>query len=242
MAAPLTTTSYAILGLLAVKPWTTYELAQQMQRALGQFWPRAESKLYEEPKKLVAHGLAKASSDAVGRRPRTVYSITPKGRRALAAWVPTPGDGPVLEFEQLVKVFFAEHGSKADLLRTIADAKRWSDEQFRAAAGISEGYLEGSGPFPERLPWLVLAGRFLTDFLVMVDQWSEWAAQVVEEWPDDLAAAEPDWSALTAMAAATATHLHQDEMAASRVASTAAARSLAHGRGKTMGRSTPASR
>ena len=36
---PLTTTSYAILGLLAVKPWTTYELAQQMRRALGQFWP-----------------------------------------------------------------------------------------------------------------------------------------------------------------------------------------------------------
>ena len=117
---PLTTTSYAILGLLAVKPWTTYELAQQMQRALGQFWPRAESKLYEEPKKLVAHGLARSSSDMVGKRPRTVYSITPKGRRALEAWVPTPGEGPVLEFEQLVKVFFAEHGTKDDLLATIS--------------------------------------------------------------------------------------------------------------------------
>src|SRR6476659_4673308 len=100
MAAPLTTTSYAILGLLAIKPWTTYELAQQMQRALGQFWPRAESKLYEEPKKLVAHGLARASSEMVGKRPRTIYTITAKGRRAMAAWVPAPstGDGPVLEF------------------------------------------------------------------------------------------------------------------------------------------------
>ena len=42
MAAPskhLTTTSYAILGLLSLRPWTTYELAEQMQRALGQFWP-----------------------------------------------------------------------------------------------------------------------------------------------------------------------------------------------------------
>ena len=45
--AALTSTSYAILGLLAVKPWTTYELAQQMDRALGRFWPRAESRLYE---------------------------------------------------------------------------------------------------------------------------------------------------------------------------------------------------
>ena len=130
MAAPLTTTSYAILGLLAIKPWTTYELAQQMQRALGQFWPRAESKLYEEPKKLVAHGLARASSEMVGKRPRTVYSITPKGRRALEAWVPTPGAGPVLEFEQLIKVFFAEHGTKADLLDTIAGTRAWSDQRF----------------------------------------------------------------------------------------------------------------
>src|SRR5438093_8363466 len=127
MGAPtLTPTSYAILGLLAVKPWTTYELAQQMDRALGRFWPRAESKLYEEPKKLVAHGLARASSEMVGKRGRTVYSITAKGRRALAKWVPTPGEGPTLEFEQLIKVFFAEHGTKADLLATLAGVREWN--------------------------------------------------------------------------------------------------------------------
>ena len=62
-ARSLTSTSYAILGLLSLRPWTTYELAQQMQRALGQFWPRAESKLYEEPKKLVEHGLATATAE-----------------------------------------------------------------------------------------------------------------------------------------------------------------------------------
>src|SRR6478752_1651006 len=134
---PLTTTSYAILGLLAVKPWTTYELAQQMQRALGQFWPRAESKLYEEPKKLVAHGLARATSEMVGKRPRTVYSITAKGRRAMAAWVPSPSAGPVLEFEALIKVFYAEHGTKADLLETIASVRRWTENQFEVTDGIS---------------------------------------------------------------------------------------------------------
>jgi DNA-binding PadR family transcriptional regulator len=99
----LTTTSYAILGLLAIQPWSTYELAQQMERSLGRVWPRAQSKLYEEPKKLVAHGLAKASVEQVGQRPRTRYAITPKGRRALATWLREPGAGPVLEFEQLLK-------------------------------------------------------------------------------------------------------------------------------------------
>lgn len=209
MAAPLTTTSYAILGLLAIKPWTTYELAQQMQRALGQFWPRAESKLYEEPKKLVAHGLARASSEMVGKRPRTLYTITAKGRRAIAAWVPAPGGGPVLEFEQLIKVFFAEHGTKADLLATIASARRWSDERFSASAGISQGYLDGQGPFPERLPWLILAGQFLTEFMLAVERWADWATELVETWPDDLDAAEPDWATLAAMTALTDAHVAQ---------------------------------
>ncbi len=80
---PLTSTSYAILGLLSLRPWTTYELAQQMQRALGQFWPRAESKLYEEPKKLVEHGLGRrrpSSTSASAPAPCTP-SPPPAGRR-----------------------------------------------------------------------------------------------------------------------------------------------------------------
>jgi PadR family transcriptional regulator, regulatory protein AphA len=83
----LTTTSYAILGLLAVKSWTTHELVQQVDRSLRRIWPRAQSRLYEEPKKLVAHGLARAEDDPVGRRRRTRYTITRRGRTVLAAWL-----------------------------------------------------------------------------------------------------------------------------------------------------------
>jgi PadR family transcriptional regulator, regulatory protein AphA len=207
MAAPLTTTSYAILGLLAIKPWTTYELAQQMQRALGQFWPRAESKLYEEPKKLVTHGLARASSEMVGKRPRTIYTITAKGRRAMAAWVPAPGAGPSLEFEQLIKVFFAEHGTKEDLLATIAGARQWADDRFVASRDIAQGYLEGRGPFPERLPWIILAGQFLTEFTAAVERWADWASGIVEAWPDDVTSAEPHWPTLETMQATTDAHV-----------------------------------
>src|SRR5918998_1658963 len=53
----LSTTSYAVLGLLGVRPWSTYELADQMSRALRWFWPRAQSNLYEAPKRLAAQGL-----------------------------------------------------------------------------------------------------------------------------------------------------------------------------------------
>jgi PadR family transcriptional regulator, regulatory protein AphA len=41
----LTTTSYVILGHLALRSWSTYELAQQMKRSTRHYWPRAESKI-----------------------------------------------------------------------------------------------------------------------------------------------------------------------------------------------------
>ena len=199
-ARPLTSTSYAILGLLSLRPWTTYELAQQMQRALGQFWPRAESKLYEEPKKLVQHGLAKATVEHVGKRPRTVYAITPAGRKALRAWMPTPSEGPVIEFEALVKVFFAEHGTKADLLTAIESAHAWVERRYEESTGISRGYLDGDGPFPERLPWIILCGRFLEEMIDAVERWAVWATATVEGWPDDVSSAEADLDTLEAMA------------------------------------------
>src|SRR5919202_6236966 len=96
-----TTTSYAVLGMLSVRSWTTYELAKQVQRSLNWFWPRAERRLYEEPKSLVADGLATAVKEFTGARPRTVYGITAAGRVALATWLSTPSAPLTTESEAL---------------------------------------------------------------------------------------------------------------------------------------------
>ena len=211
MASELTTTSYAILGLLATRSWTTYELARQMGRALGSFWPRAESKLYEEPKKLVARGLARATKEKVGKRPRTVYSITPAGRSALQAWMPTASAGPVLEFEGLVKVFFAEHGTRSDLLATIERVRARVEDRAAGGVAITREYLDGKGPFPERLPWLVVTGKFLDEIEDAVLRWVEWAESVIEEWPEDVRGATPDWDTLAGMAARNESVVRQAE-------------------------------
>jgi PadR family transcriptional regulator AphA len=196
----LSTTSYAILGLLAVRPWSTYELTRQMDRSLGRFWPRAQSKLYEEPKKLIAHGLAEAEQELVGRRPRTVYSITAAGRSALADWLGMPGAGPVLEFEQLLQVFFAENGSKGEALATLAAARAWASERNQENLAMAEAYVAGEGPFQERAAQNMLAGRFLTDYYRMVADWADWAAHQVDGWPDDPRRAEPDRAQLEEIA------------------------------------------
>jgi DNA-binding PadR family transcriptional regulator len=189
---PLTTTSFAVLGLLSIKPWSSYELTQQMDRSLGRIWPRAVSKLYEEPKKLVDHGYARATTERNGRRARTVYSITARGRRALASWLQEPGEGPVLEYEQLLKVFFAENGTKADVLSTLAAAQRWAMARCAESLAVGERYYEGDGPFPERLAELQLTSRFITDFYLLVLGWAGWAASIVETWPDDPRRADHD--------------------------------------------------
>lgn len=185
-APTMTTTSYAILGLLAVKPWTTHELVLQVDRSMRRIWPRAQSKLYEEPKKLVAHGFARAADDSVGRRRRTRYTITAKGRRALAAWLQQPGDGPVLEFEQLLKITFSDSGTKADIIANLDATRAWVLDQNEENLATGRAYLEGRGLFPQRAALNQLGGRFLTEFYVTVARWVEWASDIVKDWPDDV--------------------------------------------------------
>jgi PadR family transcriptional regulator, regulatory protein AphA len=192
----LTTTSYAILSLLGLRSWSSYELTQQMGRSLGRIWPRAESKIYEEPKKLEALGLARATRETVGERPRTVWTITPAGRRALTKWMSRSATGPVLEWEQLVKLFFAEHGSKADALARIDEAHAWAVERNEDNLRTGRAYLAGEAEFQERVAVNMLSGGFLTEHYRMVAEWARWARAVVETWPDDPAEATPDRAAM----------------------------------------------
>ncbi|HET6297503.1 MAG TPA: PadR family transcriptional regulator [Kribbella sp.] len=191
-ADELNTTSFAMLGMLAIRPWSTYELAKHLDRSLRPLWPRARSNLFNEPKKLVVHGLAVAAEEAVGRRPRTVYTITPAGRRALREWLGTPGEGPVLEFEQLLKVFFSDQGSKTDALTAVATIKDWAHDRNAQNIAVARAYLAGTGPFPDRAAVLSVVGQFHTDFADMVSKWADWATTTIEAWPDDPSRAEPD--------------------------------------------------
>jgi DNA-binding PadR family transcriptional regulator len=185
----LTTTSHAILGLLAIRSWSTYELTRQMEWSLGRFWPRAKSKLYEEPKKLERLGLASSRTETVGRRRRTVYTITAKGRRALATWQSEPSDGMALEAEPLLRMFLADQGTRDDALATLAAARAWAEERNEGNLVAGRAFLDGSPEFAARAAPTMLVGAFLTDFYKLVADWADWAGEQVADWPDDPAQA-----------------------------------------------------
>jgi DNA-binding PadR family transcriptional regulator len=177
-----TTTSYAILCLLAVRNWTAYELAQQMDRSVGSMWPRAESVVYEEPKRLVALGLATATATFTGKRASTTYGITAKGRRALRRWLAQPGAGPATEFEGLLKVAFADHGSLEGLRTNLQAIRQLAETDLADTARRFSEYAETGGPFPDRLPIIALAAEYFRLQSEALLRWVDWAERATRGW------------------------------------------------------------
>jgi DNA-binding PadR family transcriptional regulator len=181
----LSVTSAALLGLLSLRPWTTYELAKQAQRSLQWFWPRAERKLYDEPKKLVQQGYAAAEATSTGRRRSTVYSITPAGRKALRRWLgDEPDSPPTFEIEQLVRVFFADQGTPAQLRDTIARAGAQASDALADLGSIVAAAAPDDATLRQRDAVSALGLRLVYELHRTIEQWAEWAAEVVEDWDD----------------------------------------------------------
>jgi len=178
----LTVTSFAILGLLAIRPWRSYDLATQVQRSQSHIWPRAESNLYAESKRLVASGHAAADVERLGKRQRTVYSITPLGRRALRDWLANAGGETRFESEALLKIYFGDQGSKTELVKSVRAIGTAAQEQKDRLLKIASEYRAGSGPFPERLHVGVLAMDLVWSQLEATTAWAQRAEAEVSGW------------------------------------------------------------
>jgi DNA-binding PadR family transcriptional regulator len=179
----LPTTAYAILGMLSLRPWTAYELTRQLRRSLDLCWPKAESVLYDEPKRLVRHGLATAREEPAGRRTRTVYEITGQGRKVLGAWLATAPAPPRFESEPLLRLLYADQGSKQDVLGSVAALRGWTTATAAATLDQARGYLDDGGPFPDRLHIIALFGSYYVDVLEASRRWADLAEAEIESWP-----------------------------------------------------------
>jgi DNA-binding PadR family transcriptional regulator len=130
----LTTTSYAVMSLLALLGEATpYELKQALERSIQNFWPVPHTTFYEEPARLARAGYLTASQEQSGRR-RKRYALTDIGRAALRAWADAPGAPPSqYRDEAMLKVF-----AGADPQAAFAGRLDW----HRAKLAELEGYME----------------------------------------------------------------------------------------------------
>jgi DNA-binding PadR family transcriptional regulator len=202
-ASPAT---YGLLGLLAVRSWTGYELTRQVRRSLRFVWSVSDGHLYREQKRLVDLGWASVSEESAGLRSRKRYAITPAGRTALEAWLDSEPEEPHFQIEGVLRIFFGDMASPGVLVaaaeQTAGATRAMLDEMCEFAAD----YLEDGGPlsmleagvsgpgdvrrefrgrpmYVERLHAVALAIDVTTRMLATLEECSRHIAFEVAHWP-----------------------------------------------------------
>ena len=144
----LTPTSFIVLGLIELSGEATpYELKQAVRGSLANFWSIQHAQLYSEPERLAKGGYLRERRERSGRRRRR-YSLTARGRRALAEWRDAPTDRlSELRDPALLKLFFGADPSA--LAEVQLEAHRRKLAEYEALERLGGG----RGP---RGPWLAL--------------------------------------------------------------------------------------
>lgn len=185
MGLKRTTSSNALLGLLALRSWTAYELTRQVQRALRRVWPRSEATIYAEIGRLADHGLARATQEQVNGRTRTSYEITDAGRDAVAAWLrddePAP---PQVQIEQVLRVFLADVGTIDDLRRSLDVTREQVTELVRESEPVVREYAGPDAPYPRRAHLDALFVHFMVGFHRHVLSWCDDVEAELDTWDD----------------------------------------------------------
>lgn len=197
--------TFGLLGMLAVRPWTSYELTRQVRRSLRFMWQTSEGHLYREQGRLVKLGWARVEEEPVGRRMRKRYSITKEGRKALAEWLSTEPQEPILQIEGIMRTFFADQGSPAQLVASMEATSRQARAMLEEMLGFVDEYLEEGGPmsmieagrsgpdlgreefrgrlmYPERLHVVSVSIDVITQLLETIDRFFAAAADEVSSW------------------------------------------------------------
>ena len=181
---PLTPTSYALLGQLAWGEATTYELVKAMGRNLRYMWPRAESRIYDEAKRLTAAGLAVAHKGRTGRRRSTTYAITDAGRAALRDWLATPPEGISLEHGPLLRTLLGREGRREDLLAAAAATREHADTMLAIGTQVADEYLAGEHPQQEEVHLRALTFDYLYRWAHLNREWADRTEAELRRWRD----------------------------------------------------------
>jgi DNA-binding PadR family transcriptional regulator len=178
------TTGNALLGLLALrKEWTTWELTTQLRRNMRFFWPRAESRIFDEARALVTRGLTRDRQTFTGKRATTSYAISPAGRKALKSWLATPPKPTALECEGLLRVFLGDLGTVDEMRVAIDQVRRDGQAILDVGRVVGPEYLAGTAPFQDQLHERAFVLDFLSHHARMLIDWADRTDAVLDQWP-----------------------------------------------------------
>ncbi|MFI9505328.1 PadR family transcriptional regulator [Nocardia sp. NPDC052566] len=166
----------ALLGMLADRPASGYDLLQRFKTSLANVWPATQSQIYTELTKLADTGLIVVREE--GARGRKEYALTDEGRTQLREWLTETKPKRVQRNEMLLRVFF---------LGVVSQAQ--ARDYF---TGIETGTAKAQAELAEleaRIEWddddFSLYGRIAMEwgqrFYAMNQQWAQWALDEMAE-------------------------------------------------------------
>jgi PadR family transcriptional regulator, regulatory protein AphA len=103
---------HALLGMLAVRPGTGYELAQRFDTSMSNAWHASHSQIYPELARLQEAGMVEVVGEGA-RRSRT-YAVTEGGREELRDWMLNTEPNRAQRNETTVRWFLLELLDPAD--------------------------------------------------------------------------------------------------------------------------------
>lgn len=169
---------------LAERPGTGYEISRQFDRSIGHFWSATHQQIYRTLKRLLADGLVGFETVAQDGRPdKKVYTLSEKGREALAEWAASPTTLPPLHSDLGVKIRAAAYSDLAAILGEIKAHRDQHLSQLKVFREWSADYY----PDPAALRgsklhrYLVLRGG-----IRMEEMFLEWCDEVIEALQRDL--------------------------------------------------------
>ena len=159
--------SYVVLTLVGRGGATAPELAEMMVRGRI-YWTAPRSQWYAEPKKLAASGHLKATQEPGRTGPRTRYTLTAKGRKAVASWVRTPVGLPKIQHEALVRVLAVDLADDpADVLEGLLPMR----EELAETRAFVERAREIAATVPGRGERLLVQHRMADGVLDAFERW-----------------------------------------------------------------------
>jgi DNA-binding PadR family transcriptional regulator len=179
----LSATGKVILGMLAARPRSGYEIKQLVDNTARFFWAASYGQIYPELKRLEKDGLISGSDSANGERQRTTYKLTAAGKRAAREWIDRPPQVIELRDEGLLELFFAgsiEPARAPEIARERAASAAASAAQLRAIEEQVEamGQHEGPDHSPDAGSMTVL--RYGIEMNEWAAEWFERAAERLE--------------------------------------------------------------
>ncbi len=162
-----TAVTWAVLGLLARRPMSGYDLKTAVDRTIRHFWAASYGQIYPELRRLEAAGWIAGVDAANGNRRRREYRITPDGERALRGWLHGLETRIELRDESLLRLFFAD-GLPAEEALGLLRARR---EGYRGMLAYLRSLDDGSGiPDP---PFVDLVYRWGMDYCEWGIEWCD---------------------------------------------------------------------